>query len=186
MLIDLVSEVEVSTADDCSLDLWVAELVDALLLDVATPPFSSSSDAEDCWVVGATVDLLEVGALVEEMVETVAVEGVTDFLVEVEDCLLEELTELEEETDVADDEVADDEVADDEVADDDVADDDSTDDDLAEDDVAEDEVDDDLADDVAEDEADDDVAEDDVAEELETLPPLAKAAKSSCACSYLP
>lgn len=89
-LIELVSEAEVLTADDCSLDVWVAEVVDASLLDVATPPFSSArlSDEEDCWVVGATVDLLEVEAIVEEMVDTVAVEEVAEFLVdEVEDCL---------------------------------------------------------------------------------------------------
>ena len=70
------------------LDIWVVELVTSLL-DVATPPLSCtglSDDTEDCWVVGATVDLVveETVAGVEETVAGVLVEEIMDSLVEEE------------------------------------------------------------------------------------------------------
>ena len=83
------------------LDIWVVELVTSLL-DVATPPLSCtglSDDTEDCWVVGATVDLVVeetvAGALVEEIMDSLVEEEATVFLDEEEDCFSSELMELD-------------------------------------------------------------------------------------------
>lgn len=155
-------------------------------------------------MVGATVNLLEDEAMtdvlgVEEVVDSSVKEEATSFLVEVVDCLLDELMEpdaaVDEKADVLDDEAARDEDVAGEEDDEDLTEDDEDltedDEDLTEDEVStEDEgLEDEEGEDVAEEDEevaiDEDVIEED-AELLEILSPLAKTAKSSCAWSYLP
>lgn len=171
------------------LDIWVVELVTSLL-DVATPPLSCtglSDDTEDCWVVGATVDLVVeetvagveetvAGVLVEEIMDSLVEEEATVFLDEEEDCFSSELMELDV---VADEEAS----VLDEVAVEEDGDVDEEEDTEDEEDTVE-ETEEDTVEDTVED-AEEDTVEEDV-ELLEILPPLAKTAKSSWAWSYLP